>query len=695
MIWRVEIASKPSIDSHERALEVELKSAGFETGRIERVRIFFIESDSTREQIEQAFLQLADPIVDEVKLMNSSDLPSDFSGSIIEIHLKPGVMDPAAGSTELALRTLGLHVGRVQTGRQFRFSEKLEVDVLNQIARRFLASPVIEEIRLTPQPPTPFSPLTSSPTTVQKVHVCNQPDTTLNKISRDRQLLLNLEEMRTIKSHFKQLNREPTDVELETLAQTWSEHCIHKTMKSAVDVLDESGNVIRSYNNLIKETIFDSTMKLIEQSKNHFALSVFKDNAGVIVFDDVDAICFKVETHNRPSAIEPYGGASTGIGGCIRDILGTGLSAQPIASTSVFCVAYPDTQLNETPVGAIHPKRILEQVVAGVRDYGNRMGIPTVNGAVYFDENYIANPLVFCGCVGIIPKNRIEKRVCAGDAIVLIGGRTGRDGIHGATFSSGELTDKHASEFSHAVQIGNPITQKMLMDVLLQARDRALFTSITDCGAGGLSSAVGEMGAELGAEVDLDLVPLKYAGLRYDEIWISESQERMLLSVPSKHVDELIQLARDEDVEATVIGKFGNPDRELVARFHQTEVIRLSMDFIHTGIPMPKRKAKLTQSVPPFSAATCRVWQTRESLLSMLAHPNIASKHWIIRQYDHEVQAATIIKPLIGPQQIGPSDASVIRPKFDSHKGIVIACGLQPHIDDPYEMALASIDEAI
>ncbi|HYO11528.1 MAG TPA: AIR synthase-related protein, partial [Tepidisphaeraceae bacterium] len=375
------------------------------------------------------------------------------------------------------------------------------------------------------------------------------------------------------------------------------------------------------------------------------------------------------------------------------------------------------------PKGIIHPKRILQQIVAGVRDYGNRMGIPTVNGAVYFDDRYVGNPLVFCGCVGIIPRDKVTKEVKAGDAIVLMGGRTGRDGIHGATFSSAELTDTHADEFSHAVQIGNAITQKKMADVILQARDRGLFTAVTDLGAGGLSSAIGEMGEKVGASVELDRVPLKYAGLRYDEIWISEAQERMGLSVPQEHVGELLKLAASEDVEATVIGTFGTPGRELVLNYRGNEVGRLSMEFLHDGLPMPTRRAMVTsgpsrgtggrpvQPSPNDSRqdrsaeahgrgahATLKVKtpaDLKQRLLAALAHPNVASKHWIIRQYDHEVQGGSVIKPLVGPMQIGPSDAAVVRPKLDSYRGVALACGLAPHVEDPYEMALAAIDEAV
>jgi phosphoribosylformylglycinamidine synthase len=453
----------------------------------------------------------------------------------------------------------------------------------------------------------------------------------------------------------------------------------------------------------------------MEERDDAFCLSVFSDNAGVIAFDEVDAVCFKVETHNHPSAIEPYGGSATGIGGVIRDILGTGLGAKPVANTDVFCVASPD-YAKALPRGVIHPRRVLQQIVAGVRDYGNRMGIPTVNGAVCFDDRYLGNPLVFCGCVGLIPRDKIFKQSHPGDAVVVVGGRTGRDGIHGATFSSAELTDTHADEFSHAVQIGNAITEKKVADVILEARDRGLFTAITDCGAGGLSSAVGEMGEKIGAEIALEKVPLKYAGLRHDEIWISEAQERMVVSVPKEKLGELLALAAEEDVEATVIGHFGTEKRELVLRYHETEVARLSMEFLHNGIPMPARKAVVEsnsevaaavipsashgletrdtkKAAPGAGGITGR--DTKQRLLETLALPNIASKHWIIRQYDHEVQGGSVIKPLTGPLQIGPSDAAVLRPKLGSQRGVVLGCGLSPQIADAYDMTLAAIDEAV
>ncbi len=318
--------------------------------------------------------------------------------------------------------------------------------------------------------------------------------------------------MRTIQEHYRAAGRDPTDVELETLAQTWSEHCSHKTLKGRVEFRDETG--VRSYDNLLKETIFAATQEVRRRlGADDWCVSVFEDNAGVVRFDDKYHVCFKVETHNHPSAIEPYGGANTGLGGVIRDPMGTGLGAKPVCNTDVFCFAPPDTPPEALPAGVLHPLKVMKGVVAGVRDYGNRMGIPTVNGAVCFDARYLGNPLVFCGTVGLIPVDRCEKAARPGDLIVALGGRTGRDGIHGATFSSAELTEESETVSGGAVQIGNAIAEKKLLDVLLQARDAGLYNAVTDCGAGGFSSAVGEMGEALGATVELDKAPLKYAGL--------------------------------------------------------------------------------------------------------------------------------------------------------------------------------------
>jgi len=714
MIYRIDVRTAPDLpDPLGMSVRQQIQEMGLKVGRVDTARIFLLDGDLQQAELNRVATELlADPVV-EIADVQSQSLSKDH-GSLIEVHLKPGVMDPVATSTEMAVRDMGLSVREIRTGRAFLLDGKLSKKDLEKVASRLLANGVIENVYFETHTPIEFHAGHEYKLDLRSIPIRKLSQDELKRLSREGHLFLSLTEMQAIQDYYRQQDRDPTDIELETLAQTWSEHCVHKTLKSAVEieVRNEDGRKTgsRKYGNLIRQTIFKATQELMEQNKD-FCLSVFKDNAGVIAFDENDAVCFKVETHNHPSAIEPYGGAATGAGGCIRDVMGTGRFAKPVANTDVFCVAYPFSKdvINRDwlapepqPKGVIHPKRILQQVVAGVRDYGNRMGIPTVNGAVYFDNRYLGNPLVFCGCVGLIPRDKISKAARKGDAIVLMGGRTGRDGIHGATFSSAELTDTHADEFSHAVQIGNAITQKKMADVILAARDRDLFTAITDLGAGGLSSAVGEMGEKVGAEVNLETVPLKYAGLRYDEIWISEAQERMLLSVPKTHVDDLLKMARDEDVEATVIGAFGTTNEKLILKYGGTLVGTLSMKFLHEGLPMPARKAivrekpKLLQADGPCSVGMKRDGKSvREHLMRVMAHPNVASKHWIIRQYDHEVQGGSVIKPLVGPLQIGPSDASVIRPKLNSNKGVVLSCGLAPHIEDPYQMAVAAIDEAV
>ena len=419
---------------------------------------------------------------------------------------------------------------------------------------------------------------------VKQIPILNTNADELLRISQEGLLSLNLAEMQAIQAHFAKLARNPTDVELETIAQTWSEHCVHKTFKSMIEY-EETGRETETIDGLFKTYIQRAT----EEIAAEWCVSVFTDNAGIIEFDDNYNIVFKVETHNHPSAIEPYGGAGTGIGGVIRDSLGTGLGAKPILNTDVFCFGLPDLSYGELPKGALHPKRIFKGVVSGVRDYGNRMGIPTANGAILFDPRYTGNPLVYCGNVGLIPKDRCDKTVEPGDLIVAVGGRTGRDGIHGATFSSLELDDTSES-LGSVVQIGNPIMEKKIVDALMGARDRQLYRNITDCGAGGFSSAVGEMGQEIGAEVHLENIPLKYTALDPWEIWLSEAQERMVIAAPPESLEELMAICEAESVEATVLGTFTDTHRLRV--FYRGEVVAdLDMDFLHNGLPRHTKKA--------------------------------------------------------------------------------------------------------
>ena len=535
---------------------------------------------------------------------------------------------------------------------------------------------------------------------VKHIPIQDVDDPELMRISRNGMLSLNLAEMKAIQTYFVQQGREPTDVEIETIAQTWSEHCVHKTFKSRIEYT-ENGETVEVIDGLFNSFIRRAT----EDIDKAWCVSVFVDNAGIIEFDDHYNITFKVETHNHPSAIEPYGGAGTGIGGVIRDTLGTGLGAKPILNTDVFCLGPPDLPRDQLPAGSLHPRRVFKGVVAGVGDYGNRMGIPTANGAILFDTRFTSNPLVFCGNVGLIPKDRCEKSVQPGDLILAIGGRTGRDGIHGATFSSLELDDASES-LGSVVQIGNPIMEKKIVDVLMEARDRGLYRSITDCGAGGFSSAIGEMGSDAGAEVHLEKALLKYEGLAPWEIWLSEAQERMVLALPPENLQEMMELCRAESVEATALGEFTDSG---MLRVHYNGALagELDMRFLHGGLPIPTKKAIWNTprhpEPPAGKSLTVGNGSANESanftkdLFAILASPNVASKESVIRQYDHEVQGGVVLKPLVGSKNDGPSDACIVTPVLGSARGIIVSNGINPKYSDidPYHGAAAAIDEAL
>jgi phosphoribosylformylglycinamidine synthase len=662
-------------------------------------RGYLLEGDATTADIHRlADELLADRVVERtvVGRVGEPVLHTPPPGVPVCVHVlpKPGVMDPVALSAEKAIADFGIAVRTVRTLKKVWLPD-LAPATLQALCSKVLANDSVEHVVI--------GPLTlqrldmGQATRFQLIHIPlrDLDGAALEELSRTRQLYLSRIEMETIQAYYRSLQRDPTDVELETLAQTWSEHCSHKTLGGRIAYRDEGGE--RHFENLLKETIFAATRTIRRELAEHdWCVSVFEDNAGVVRFDERYHVVFKVETHNHPSALEPYGGANTGIGGVIRDPLGTGLGARPVCNTDVFCFAPPDTPPEQLPPGVLHPRRVMQGVVAGVRDYGNRMGIPTVNGAIYFDPRYLGNPLVYCGTVGLLPCDKARKAPQAGDLIVVIGGRTGRDGIHGATFSSAELTSDSESLSGGAVQIGNAITEKMLLDVVLAARDQGLYHAITDCGAGGFSSAVGEMGEHLGAEVTLEAAPLKYEGLTYTEIWISEAQERMVLSVPPETWDAFRALCEAEGVEAVIIGRFV-PTGRLRLTYHGQTVGDLDMQFLHGGRPAVVRDACYT---PPPETPLELPRQSGDGgadLLGILGSLNVASKEWVIRQYDHEVQGGSVVKPLVGAANDGPSDAAVLRPVLDSLQGLAIACGMNPCYGelDPYHMAASGIDEAI
>ena len=648
------------------------------------VDIYWLDADLTPEELDLICrCLLADPVTQDYRCepcsSNQNGVGSDYH--TVEVTHNIGVADPIVDTIMKAVRDLAVeNIREIKTAKRYLIQGQLDDSQLEIICNRLLVNPIIQHIVKPGQ--SVFSQNPQYEFKLKQVNILG--DNGIAEVME--QFAFTEEELQAISAYFREQGRNPTDAELETLFQTWSEHCVHKTFRSSIKF---RGLTI---NNLLKSTI----MKATEELAKPWCLSVFEDNAGVIDFDGHWALCFKVETHNHPSAVEPYGGAATGIGGVIRDPLGTGLGAKPILNTDVFCFAPPDFPYEKLPGGVLHPRRIFKGVRAGVADYANRMGIPTLNGAVLFDERYLANPLVFCGTLGLMPKNMARQgQQQAGDLVVVAGGRTGRDGIHGVTFASEQLTEESSAVSYSSVQIGNPIVEKKLIDVLLQARDRHLYRRITDCGGGGLSSAIGEMAAETGVRVDLDKVPLKYAGLSYSEIWVSESQERMLVAVSPDCIDELLSLFASENVEAAVIGEFTS-DRRLQLFYQQTLVCDLDMEFLHHGLPQLKMEAVWEQPHHP-EPDFAQPAELSKALLSVLGSFNVCSKEWVIRQYDHEVQGGNVLKPLVGKNSDGPGDAAIIRPILNSEMGVIVANGINPRYGeiDPYWMAASAIDEAL
>ncbi|MBL8728798.1 MAG: phosphoribosylformylglycinamidine synthase subunit PurL [Planctomycetes bacterium] len=650
-------------------------------------RGYLLAAELTEAQVRAfAAAVLCDPVVDEFVLHAPGATPPPPAGRhAVAVVPRPGVTDPVAHSVQKSLADLRLPVVATGTYRVYDVRGRVDPARLLQVARKALANAVVQEVLLDALPAglpgePPLPDLRALPVPLAQLDRAG-----LERLSQDGGLALDGAEMLAIQRHFAGLGRAPLRMELETLAQTWSEHCKHKTL---------TGNVRfegRTIENLLKSTIARVTHTLARD----FCVSVFVDNAGIIRFDDEDSVCIKVETHNRPSAIEPFGGAGTGVGGVIRDVLGTGLGARPIASTDVFCFAPPDLPADRVPPGCLPPLSVLKGVVAGVRDYGNPMGIPTVNGGVHFDDDFVGNPLVYVGNIGLLPTARAHKQAHPGDVIVALGGRTGRDGIHGATFSSLALHTDSEMVSSGAVQIGDPITERRAMDAVLRCADEDLVSSITDCGAGGFSSAIGEMAEGLGAAVELQHAPLKYQGLAPWEVWISEAQERMVLAVPPAKLDRLLQVCREEACEATVLGHFTDSQR-LVVTFAGTVHADLDLHFLHQGLPVRTQDASYApppRSEPKLPPET----DCGKALLAVLSDYAVCSKEWIVRQYDHEVQAGSAGKPLCGVRADGPADAAVLAPKLGSLRGVVLSNGLNPRYSkvDPAAMAECSLDEAM
>ncbi|GMU92534.1 MAG: phosphoribosylformylglycinamidine synthase subunit PurL [Candidatus Hydrogenedentota bacterium] len=680
------------------------------------IDVYTIDAALTPEELERVRVELfTDPVIQESAVDASIARDFDF---LIEVGFRPGVTDNVGrSSAEGIADTLGrpLAVGEaVYKSTQYAISGDVSAKTCARIARDLLANELIQRWVLKSADEMAASkgkPLLGLPIVTERSNVevqtidLDMPDEGLMAISRERMLALDLAEMKAIQAYYRSdrvrsaresvgLPDNPTDIELEILAQTWSEHCKHKIFNATIEYTDDTGrtrhidSLFRSY---VKATT-DEVGKRVD-----WLVSVFDDNAGIVKFDEHWNFALKAETHNSPSALDPYGGAITGIVGVNRDVLGAGLGCRCIFNTDVFCFASPFYD-GEIPPRLMHPRRVLRGVHAGVKDGGNQSGIPDLNGAIVFHERFLGKPLVFCGTGGIIPaavagKPSHEKAARPKDLIVMCGGRIGKDGIHGATFSSEEL---HEGSPATAVQIGDAITQKKMADFLLEARDLGLFTSITDNGAGGLSSSIGEMAkGPGGAEVHLERAPLKYPGLAPWEIFLSEAQERMTLAVPPDCIDAFLELSRRRDVESTVLGEFTDSGR-LECYFEGRLIGALDMEFLHEGVPKMQLKARWE---PPRLKPEIVVKDNDliADLKAVLSSLNVCSKETFVRMYDHEVLAQSVLKQFQGVDHDGPGDAGVIRPVPGSKRGIAVSCGICPKYSDidTYWMMACAVDEAV
>lgn len=675
--WYISVFYKEGFnDPVARSVESNLKEFNIDA-YVKSVQNYEIQSELSKRDVTTVCEELlCDKIVQKYYVRKDYFKFPDLNDAwLVKVGYKPGVMDATGLSVNHAINVLGFRVNNVRTAASYLIKANVNYEEIYNVVKQFFANELINDVNITKVKQSYYEIVKFSSLSADE----------LVSFSKELMLALNKNEMLEIQRYFKELGREPTDAELETLAQTWSEHCVHKTFKGLITYKGER------INSLLDSFIMRATNEIYAD----WCINVFSDNAGIISFNDLYGLAVKVETHNHPTALDPYGGAGTGSGGVFRDVLGVG--AKPILSTDCLFFGSLSTAPQNLPRGVMHPKRLMKGSIAGIRDYGNKMGIPTANGCVGFHEDYLGNPLVFAGVVGLIPKEKYVRKPKPGDSIVLVGGRTGRDGIHGVTFASLTLSSDSETIASSAVQIGNPLEERRVLDGLLRVRDYGdipLYSAITDCGGGGLSSAIGEMGKDLGAVVNLQEVPLKYEGLQPWEIWISESQERMILAVPPENVTKLIEIFATENCEATVIGEFTNTKR-LELKYNAEFICNLDMDFLHNGIPKVSRTAFEKKYEEKF-ANIKELDDYNEDLKKILAHPIVASKEWVIRQYDHEVQANTIIKPLQGATSDGHGDACVIKPLPDSWRGFIVSNGFNPNFsNNPRKMALNSIDEAI
>ncbi len=706
MNYCVEVATKPGFrDTRTDDLKDQIELLGIPgVDSVDIADRYYLSGPLSPETLDHLTASLlADSVIETAR---SFPLDKDHAVSgagtyTVDVVLHPGVTDSPAESLLAGIAEIGLNgVEQAATGRRYTLhGTALQQEHVERIAAELLANDVIQTYYVGEPAPPPFTVTATAVPATNEIVLQGLDHNQLVALSAARRLSLDGDEMQAIQAYFAQQGRPATELELETLAQTWSEHCVHKTFRAMITYTGPPPDATGPIETTTVDSILDEHIRAATEAVDKpWVRSAFVDDAGIVALDDTTDLAFKVETHNHPSALEPFGGANTGVGGVVRDVIG--VSARPIANTDILCFGPQDTSFDELPEGVHHPKRIADGVIAGIEDYGNKMGIPTVNGAVIYDSGYTANPLVFCGCLGALPTGSHPTAPQPDDRVVVLGGRTGRDGLRGATFSSMEADHTTSDLSGSAVQIGHPIHEKQALEVIINARDERLYNAITDCGAGGLSSSVGEMAEELGAIVHLERVPLKYPGLAPWEIWLSEAQERMVIAVPDKNLERLAEIAAALDVEMTVLGKFTG-DGILRIDYNGSTVGEIECEFLHNGLP----RQHLTAEWRPPEVQARRLQLPMEpttALLALLADPNIRSKEDIVRRYDHEVQGGTVVKPFVGIAQAGPSDAAVVTP-LDVHRqagvvpGAALAVGVNPAYGtlDPYRMAWATVDEAV
>lgn len=672
---------------------------------------YTIVADITPAQAAKIAAELSNPVLQTGIV---GETPSTGCDWLIVVGFRPGVTDNVGRSAHEAVGDI---IGRRLREDEFVFSSieylitgsALRENDAETIAKKLLANELIETIAVYGKKELSSSPIPlnlpfvkeSVGGIIKEINL-EVEDSKLLEISKKGILALSLDEMKVIQNYFRKargrgkagLKNCPTDAELEILAQTWSEHCKHKIFDAEIEYTDKNGKISKVVS-CFKSFIMKSTAEISKEVD--WLVSVFHDNAGVIAFNDKIDLVYKVETHNSPSALDPYGGSMTGIVGVNRDPMGTGQGANLLINVWGYCLGSPFTAAKDVPEGLHHPRRLRDGIHKGVIDGGNQSGIPYGIGWEYFEDRYLGKPLVYCGTVGTLPKKvgsvpGHSKKILPGDLAVMAGGRIGKDGIHGATFSSEEL---HQDSPTQAVQIGDPITQKKMGDFIYEARDKGLYRFITDNGAGGLSSSIGEMSSLCGGcRIDIGKAPLKYAGLQPWEIILSEAQERMSFAVQPEKIAEFLKLAESRDVEVTVLGEFTDNGKFHVLYGDKT-IAYLDIDFMHDGLPRMKLKAKWNP--PKFPEPSLKKRNLKKDFIGMPGRLNVCSDEYKARQYDHEVKGLSVIKPFSGKFRDVVSDATVTMPEQLSREGIILSSGILPRYSDidTYHMMASVIDLSI